>query len=163
MAKRKVKPTKLQRKTLQILRENPDMPLGKAMRKAGYKPSTSQAPSRNFLDLKGTQVGIEQWRKALREAGLDEALLIRKYKEWIDAVKIKSSLTEPDKVVPDYETQLKVKDDLRRDLGLPVGEKGTQVGVQVNVTPILGGASKCESLPAAKKSSKSEKAQKDTK
>ena len=92
MAKRKVKPTKLQRKTLQILRENPDMPLGKAMRKAGYKPSTSQAPSRNFLDLKGTQVGIEQWRKALREAGLDEALLIRKYKEWIDAVKIKSDV-----------------------------------------------------------------------
>ena len=73
---------------------------------------------------------MEQWREALRGSGLDEAKLITKYNEWIDATKIKSSLTEPDKEVPDYETQLKVKDDLRRDFGLPVEKAVTQ---EVNI------------------------------
>lgn len=117
------KPTKLQRKTVAILKENPDKPLGQAMREAGYKPSTSSHPKSDFLALKGTAVVIEQWREALRGSGLHEGWLLKKYREWGEATKIKSSLTEPDKVVPDYETQLKVKDDIRGDLGLPVGEK----------------------------------------
>jgi len=137
----KVKPTKLQKKTLLIKKENPDMPLGKAMIKAGYSKKTAKAPKQNFLARRGTQAAIEKWREMLREAGLGEMTLIRKYKEWIDAVKIKSSLTEPDKVVPDYETQLKVKDDLRRDLGLPI-DKGVGPAIQVNVSPILGGISR---------------------
>jgi len=107
------------------------MPLGEAMRRAGYKPKTSWSPKQNFLGLKGTVVAMEQWREALRGSGLDEAKLIAKYNEWIDAVKIKSSLTGPDIEVPDYETQLKIKDDVRRDLGLPMEEKPA---VELNVT-----------------------------
>ena len=127
---RKVRPTRLQKRTTAILKDNPDMPLGEAMRRAGYKPKTSWSPKQNFLGLKGTVVAMEQWREALRGSGLDEAKLIAKYNEWIDATKIKSSLTEPDKEVPDYETQLKVKDDLRRDFGLPVEKAVTQ---EVNI------------------------------
>jgi hypothetical protein len=126
MKKRKITPTKLQKRAAAILRDNPEKSLAWAMKKAGYKPSTSRHPGKNFLALKGTAVAVDQWREALRGSGLDESLLIRKYKEWIDATKIKSSLTEPDKVVPDYETQLKVKDDIRRDLGLSTEKEPAQ-------------------------------------
>lgn len=141
MKKMKI-PTKLQKKTVAILRENPDMPVGRAMRQAGYKPSTSVNSRRDFLELKGTAIAIEKWREALRGSGLDEVWLMRKYKEWGEAKKIKSSLTGPDIEVPDYETQLKVKDDIRGDLGLPVMANKTQTAVQVNVMPILGGISR---------------------
>ena len=128
----KVKPTELQKKTIQILRENPDKSLSRAMREAGYKPITSLKPKQNFTQLKGTAIAIEKWREALRGSGLNENLLINKYKEWINATKVKSSFTEPDKVVPDYETQLKVKDDIRRDFGLPIGNPPT-IAQQFNV------------------------------
>ena len=110
--------------------------MAQAMKEAGYKPSTSRHPKKNFIALKGTAVAVEKWREALRGSGLDESLLIRKYKEWIDATKIKSSLTEPDKIVPDYETQLKVKDDIRRDLGLPT-EKEPAPQVSVNLVQLI--------------------------
>jgi len=132
MKPRKIRPTRLQKKAVAILKDNPgkNKAMGQIMREAGYKPKTSRSPKQNFLDLKGTAVAMEQWREALRGSGLDEAKLITKYNEWIDATKIKSSLTEPDKEVPDYETQLKVKDDLRRDFGLPVEKAVTQ---EVNI------------------------------
>ena len=126
------RPTKLQKKAVSILKENPGKPVGRAMREAGYKRSTSLKPKQNFTELKGTIVAIEQWREALRGSGLDESYLIAKYKEWISATKVKSSMTEPDKVVPDYDTQLKVKDDIRSDLGLPV-EKSPTIAQQFNI------------------------------
>jgi len=138
MKKRKVKPTPLQKKAVAILKDNPEREkdLGGVMREAGYKPSTSWTPGKNFLELKGTAVAIEQWREALRGSGLDEARLLRKYNEWIDATKIKSSITEPDKVVPDYETQLKVKDDIRKDLGLPT-EKESAQPININLVQLI--------------------------
>lgn len=136
------KPTKLQKATLEILRENPDKPLAQAMREAGYSYITSRRPKQNFVALKGTQIAMDQWREALRGSNLGEARLLRKLNEWIDAKKLKTSLTEPDREVPDYETQLKAGEMIRRDLGLPVGTQPVNVGVQVNVTPILGGVTK---------------------
>jgi len=133
----KRRPTKLQRKTIAILRDDPDMPVGRAMREAGYSAKTALNPKSDFLDLKGTAVAIEQWRKALRGSGLDERRLLNKYNEWLDATKIKSSLTEPDQIVPDYETQLKVKDDLRMDLGLPT-QKQSPVLQQFNIGGEMG-------------------------
>lgn len=127
MRKNKIKPTKLQKRAVAILKDDPNKPLAQVMREAGYKPITSRRPKQNFTALKGTQIAMKQWRKALRGSGLDEQRLLNKYNEWIDAKKIKSSLTEPDKEVPDYETQLKVKDDIRRDLGLPIGNETTLV------------------------------------
>ena len=136
MKKNKVKPTKLQRRAIAILKENPEKSLAQTMKEAGYKPSTSRHPRKNFLALKGTVVAVEKWREALRGSGLDEQRLLAKYNEWIDATKVKSSLTEPDKIVPDYETQLKVKDDIRRDLGLPT-EKEPAPQVSVNLVQLI--------------------------
>ena len=138
MKKRKITPTKLQKRAIAILKENPEREknLGGVMREAGYKSSTSRTPGKNFLALKGTAVAIEKWREALRGSGLDEQRLLAKYNEWIDATKVKSSLTEPDKIVPDYETQLKVKDDIRRDLGLPT-EKEPAQQVNVNLVQLI--------------------------
>ena len=111
MSENKVKPTEKQIATLRVLKRNPKLPLAKAMREGGYSPKTALNPRQNFVGLKGTAVALDQWREALRNEGLDEYFLIQKYKEWLNA--------------PDYATQLRVKDDLRRDLGLPVGNQPT--------------------------------------
>ena len=47
--------------------------------------------------------------------GITIDFMAEKYKEWINAKKWKGSMTEPDKVVNDYETQLKAKDDINRN------------------------------------------------
>lgn len=127
-----VKATDLQRKTFEILKENPTMPLGQAMRQAGYAPKTAEAPKQNYLEKRGIQNHMEEWKGKLRGSGLNEDFLLIKYHEWINATKLKSSLTEPDKEVPDYETQLKVKDDLRHDLGLGI-VNDKQNGLNLNV------------------------------
>jgi len=109
----KVKPTNKQMATLRALKRDPKLPLAKAMREGGYGPKTALNPRQNFVDLKGTAVALDKWREVLRSEGLDEYFLIQKYKEWLDS--------------PDYTTQLKAKDDLRRDLGLPVGNQPVTV------------------------------------
>lgn len=81
------------------LLENVGKPIGKAMLDAGYSPATAKNPD-HLTESKGFQ-------ELLRENGLDEKKLKNKLKEWIDAVKIQSSMTEPDRIVPDYPTQLK--------------------------------------------------------
>ena len=101
----KVKVTDLQKKTLEIKRDNPKMPMGEAMRQAGYSPKTALNANKNFVERRGTAIAIEQWRKYLRGTGLGETKIAEKMKEWIDATKIKTSMTEPDQIVPDYQTQ----------------------------------------------------------
>ena len=135
--KNKVKPTKLQKKTLEIIMENPQRWAKRGGKKAimiegGYSPKTGSHPKQKLVVRKGVAIALEDWREYLRGSGLGEEKLQQKYQEWVDAVKIKSSMTEPDKVVPDYETQLKVKDDIRRDLGLPI-EKGAIIAQQFNI------------------------------
>ena len=109
MKNNKVKPTDKQIATLRALRRDPKLPLAKAMREGGYSPKTALNPRQNFVDLKGTAIAIDKWREALRNEGLDEYFLIQKYKEWFNS--------------PDHAVQLKAKDDLRRDLGLPTGNQ----------------------------------------
>jgi hypothetical protein len=117
---KKVKPTKLQRTTVEILKDNPKMSLAKAMVEAGYSPSTARHPGYNFVASKGTTTALDQWREALRGSGLNENKIIEKYKEWLDANRVTTSLTDPDRVVPDYQTQLKAGEMLREDLGIKV-------------------------------------------
>ena len=114
----KVKPTPKQKATIEILKENPNMEKGPAMIKGGYSPKTSTHPKQNFVDLKGTAIVIEQWRKELRGSGLGEQKIKEKLQEWIDAQKIKTSLTEPDEIVPDYKTQIEAGKMVRKDLGM---------------------------------------------
>ena len=108
----------MQKRAVEILKDNPDLSMAEVMRRAGYKPTTSGYPKENFLALKGTQVALDQWREVLRGRGLGEEKLISKYQEWIDAQKTSTSFTEPDKITPDYATQVKAGEWLRKDLGI---------------------------------------------
>lgn len=115
--KNKVRPTKLQLRTLEIKKLNPDMPMGQAMLKAGYALKTSIAPKHNLLDSRGVEVAMEKYQEELAGLGLTHKKVAEKLAEWIDAKKISTSLTEPDKIIPDYQTQLKAGEMLRTDLG----------------------------------------------
>lgn len=86
--------------------------------KAGYSKTTASHPKEDFLEAPGTKTAIEEMKEKLVGRGITIDYMAEKYKEWMEAKKIKGSMTEPDKVVPDYETQLKAKDDVNRILGM---------------------------------------------
>lgn len=113
-----VKPTKLQKATLTELKNDPSLSLGEAMRKAGYSEKTALNPKANFVGAPGTKAALSEWRGRLEKVGITQDFLAKKYAEWIDATKIKTSMTEPDKIVPDYQTQLKAGEFVRKDFGL---------------------------------------------
>ena len=130
-----VKATKLQKATLEIMKDNPEMPISKAMVQAGYTPKTATRPKINFVERRGVVVAMTEWRDKLRGRGLGEDKLLDKYSEWLDAKKLKSSMTEPDKIVPDYDTQLRAGALIRKDLGFE-NEQQTQsqvTNVQINL------------------------------
>ncbi len=118
MRKNKVKPTKLQLKTLAIKQTNPDLSMRKAMIEAGYSSITASHPKNNLVEARGTEKAMEQFKLKLTDLGVTVPKMAAKYSEWLDATKIKSSLTEPDRIVPDYQTQLAVKDDVNKILGI---------------------------------------------
>lgn len=126
----KVKPTKLQLKTLEIKQANPDMPMGKAMVEAGYSEVTSQRPKQNLVDSRGFETAVEQFRVKLTDLGIDSNFMAKKYKEWVTAKKPFSSHTEPDKMIPDYQTQIKAGEMIREDLGIKTKESG--MAIQIN-------------------------------
>ena len=99
--------------------------LSKAMIDAGYSPRTARAPQK-LTESKGFQELKKQYQDALIASGIDHNKLVKKMAEWIDAVKISSSLTEPDRVVPDYQTQIKAGEMLREDFGLK-DKQGVQI------------------------------------
>lgn len=125
-----IEPTKLQKATIEILAKNPKMPVGKAMIKAGYAESTSTHPKQKLVDSRGGAVAIEQFKDLLRGRGITEEKLAEKYAEWLDAKKVNNSLTEPDRLVPDYQTQLKTAEMIREDFGLK--SQGTTVSFNFN-------------------------------
>ncbi|MFA5443154.1 MAG: hypothetical protein WC286_04710 [Bacilli bacterium] len=63
--------------------------------------------------------------------GLSTGKLAEKIDEWLSAKKIKGSMTEPDKIVEDYQTQLKAGEMLVKLLGLET-QNQPQVAVQIN-------------------------------
>lgn len=127
-----VKPTKRQRKTFEIKMQNPDISLGEAMVLGGYNKKTSVKPKQNFTASRGADVLREEYKNYLAELGLGTKKIAEKMKEWINAEKIHGSLTEPDRVVPDYQIQIKAGEMLREDLGIVV-EKGNMINAQVNI------------------------------
>lgn len=118
-----VKPTESQRKTFELKMQNPDMPLGTAMRLGGYTKKTASHPKKDFLDSRGVAVLREEYKNHLSGLGLGTAKIAQKMAEWLDAQKPFSSHTEPDRLVPDYQTQIKAGELLRQDLGI-VEDKG---------------------------------------
>lgn len=72
----------------------------------------------------------------LEHKGLSTGKIADKIIEWLEAKKIKSSMTEPDKIVDDYQTQLKAGEMLIKLLGLEPVQNQTNIQVN-NITPIL--------------------------
>lgn len=145
MNKRKnnVKPTKLQKKTLEILKENPDMPLSKAMISAGYAEKSAVNPKQNFVESRGLTVALEEWRETLRGRGITEEKLAEKQAEWLDAKKVVSaritgkdadSRTDDFIEVPDYQIQIKAGEMIREDFGIK--GRGGDTLVQVNFNQV---------------------------
>lgn len=112
----KVTPTAKQAKAMQLIREGVKPTI--AMREAGYAASTSEAPSEKLVRSAGAKTIIEQQLDAYARIGITQEFLADKTAEWITAQKIDHSHTEPDTLVPDYQTQLKAADMVREDMGL---------------------------------------------
>lgn len=126
------KPTEMQAKALELIRNG--TPPVTAMKEAGYSVYTSAHPTDNLLRSAGAKSIIEEYKEAYTRVGITQEYMANKTKEWLEAQKIKSSMTEPDKIVPDYETQLKAAEMVRKDWGL--GDK--PVVNQVNVGGDMG-------------------------
>jgi len=116
----RVTPTLKQLKTLEIKQANPKMPLGTAMRMAGYSKNTAVCPKQNYLEARGVQTAMQQVKARLADLGVTPQFYADKIFEWSTAVRIKSSLTGPDMTVPDYPTQLAVREDLKNILEVHV-------------------------------------------
>ena len=120
-------PTDKQVKAMELIREGVEPT--KAMIQAGYSKSVSQAPSRNLLRSEGAKTIIEQYKEAYTKVGITPDYMGGKTKEWLEAQKIKSSMTEPDKVIPDYETQLKAAEMVRKDWGMEQPVQGQNINL----------------------------------
>jgi hypothetical protein len=113
-----------------------------AMIKAGYSLTTAEHPKENLLQYKGPQQIIKEHQDEFTRLGITPIYLAKKTKEWLDATKIKGSFTEPDKIVPDYPTQLAAAERIDKIWGIT--QVDNSVNVQVNITPILGKDTKTE-------------------
>lgn len=120
-------PTPQQVKALELIRSG--LKPQDAMLKAGYSKGTSKHPKENLLQSVGAKTIIEQYQEAYTRVGITPHYMAAKTKEWLEAKKVKGSFTEPDRVVEDYETQLKAAEMVRKDWGL--GQDIT--AVQVNI------------------------------
>lgn len=111
-----------------------------AMISAGYSPKTANDPKTNLLNLQGSQKIIEQYKAEYTKVGITPMYMAKKTAEWLEATKIKSSMTEPDKIVPDYPTQLKAAEFVRQDWGMINKDAGININGE-KVIAILGGVS----------------------
>lgn len=129
------KPTTKQAKALELIREG-QTPTS-AMREAGYSEETSQAPGRNLLSSAGAQSIIDQYKAEYAKVGITQQYLAAKTAEWLEATKIDHSHTEPDQVVPDYQTQLKAADMVRKDWGFASEQPAGMTNILVIPSELL--------------------------
>ena len=115
-------PTLKQIKTLQLI--NQGYSTRRAMKEAGYA-NGSLNKSHIIISKNPTvqrmKIGLEH---KLWEKGLTTEFLADKFMEWINAQKPFSSHTEPDKMIPDYDTQLKAFDRAKEIMNPQEPNKG---------------------------------------
>lgn len=111
-----VQPTVMQSKAMELIRQGKTPT--EAMRQAGYAESVVEAPKQNLLSSPGAQSIIEQYKDAYARVGITQDYMAGKTKEWLEAKKVHTSHTEPDKFVPDYQTQIKAAEMVRQDWGM---------------------------------------------
>lgn len=104
---KRFRPTVKQIKTLQYIKEGNSV--RKSMLKAGYSLYVANKGNQ-FFKQTGVQNALADLKGYVTNAGLTNQKIADKFKEWIDAEKIVISHTEPDRNVPDYDTQLKAFD-----------------------------------------------------
>lgn len=122
------KPTAKQAKALELIRQG-TLPTT-AMRQAGYTPDTSTHPTNNLLRSAGAQQIIEKYRDEYVRQGIIPQSYVSKVVDLMEANKLSTSLTEPDRVVPDWTARAKGLEIYRKDAGLesdmptlpPIGE-----------------------------------------
>lgn len=98
---------------------------------AGY---TEQMAKNANIEVLNKPVVQEQWQVILRAAGVTEDQLAQKLKEGLEAYKVSSSLTEPDRVLPDFAVRHKYLETSLEQLGRKV-QQAPQV--QVNFVELL--------------------------
>lgn len=106
--KRRDKPTLKQIKALQY--KNQGMSTRKAMMKAGYGDVAANHPGKHFWPSKGVQTALASFKGEVIDQGLNTKYMAAKFKEWLEATKVQTSHTEPDRKVPDYDVQIKAYD-----------------------------------------------------
>ena len=117
--------TNKQKAVAKKILENHGISMRQAMVEVGYDQNTADNP-KNLTDSLG-------WKELMDTLLPDEKILLR-HAEGLDATKIQTSHTEPDREVADYATRAKYV-----EMGYKVKGKlnDNAVNVQVNVQPIL--------------------------
>jgi phage terminase small subunit len=134
------KPTEMQAKAMQYILDG-EKPKD-AMIRAGYSPKVAKDYKQNLLEYKGPQQIIKEHQAEFARVGITPIYMARKTAEWLEATKIKSSMTEPDKEVPDYQIQIKAAERVDKIWG--INQENDITNVQINITPILGKDTKTE-------------------
>ena len=127
----KKEPELRQKELLKYMSENVGLSMSQAMKDLGYSENYSNSPDK-IKKTKG-------W-KALMRKYLPDSKLVKVANEGLEATMVKTSLTEPDRTLPDYavrqrylETVLKMKGKLIDKTDFTSGGKPI---------PILGGITK---------------------
>lgn len=100
-----------------------------AMISAGYSPGVASYYKKNLLELKGPQQIIKEHQIEFARLGITPIYMAKKTAEWLEATKIKTSMTEPDKEVPDYQTQLKAAERVDKIWGIAQPEVVQQINI----------------------------------
>ena len=108
--------------------ENVGKPLGQIMRENGYADSTADNPD-HVTKSKSWEILLEEY--------LPDNLLTQVTKEGLEATMVKTSLTEPDRTLPDFavrqrylETALKMKNKLTERKDIRISELKGLVGLE---------------------------------
>lgn len=117
-----------QKKAIKNLVENHGN-VSRAMLDAGYDPTTAKNP-KNLTESKGFDELKKEYHSELIALDLSPKRLAKKLNQFIDAKKPFSSHTEPDKMIDDWQTQVKGVEMLREDLNLK--SKETTTAIQIN-------------------------------
>lgn len=133
---RRRKPTVRQVLALKYI--NQGMSKRQAMLKAGYSPFVAATPGKRLMNSEGVAQLLGKMQGELQDAGLTSKYMALKFKEWIEAKKWMTSHTEPDREVPDYDTQIKAFDRWEKAMGGISTQKG-KVKRQLTVTEFIEG------------------------
>jgi len=123
------KPTAKQAKALELIRQGEKPTV--AMRKAGYTPQTSEAPKQNLLSRPGVQAILDQYRAEYDRVGIKPSYYVERVKDLIEAEKVHSSHTEPDRWVPDWQARAKGLEIYRKDIGVDLSDHQPTTNVLV--------------------------------